>query len=393
MGRVSRRLTEIPESATMAITARAAALKAAGEDVISFGAGEPDFPTPDHVVETAAAAVRDPANHHYTAAAGLNELRAAVADNAREYSGLDVSSDQVVITNGGKQAVYTSFQALLDPDDEALIPSPYWVTYPEAISLAGGRPIQVPTSIDDGFKVTPEMLERHHTAATKLLVFVSPSNPTGAVYDADEVVEIGRWAAEHDVWIVTDEIYQRLVYGDSSFVSLPGTVPELGDRWVVVNGVAKSYAMTGWRVGWLIGPPDVVTAAVKLQSHLTSNVANVTQRAAIAALNGPQDVVEEMRLAFDRRRRLAVEALVSMDGVRCLEPEGAFYVFPDLSGFLGDRFPDTTALGTWILDEAGVALVPGEAFGAPGYVRLSYALADADLERGLERLGKALGSL
>lgn len=393
MGRVSRRLTEIPESATMAITARAAALKAAGEDVISFGAGEPDFPTPDHVVEAAAAAVRDPANHHYTAAAGLGELRTAVADNAREYSGLDVSPDQVVITNGGKQAVYTSFQALLDPDDEALIPSPYWVTYPEAISLAGGRPIQVPATIDDGFKVTPEMLERHRTAATKLLVFVSPSNPTGAVYDADEVAEIGRWAAEHGVWIVTDEIYQRLVYGNSSFVSLPGSVPDLGDRWVVVNGVAKSYAMTGWRVGWLIGPPDVVTAAVKLQSHLTSNVANVTQRAAIAALRGPQDVVEEMRLAFDRRRRLAVEALASMEGVRCLEPEGAFYVFPDLSGFLGDRFPDTTALGRWILDEVGVALVPGEAFGAPGYVRLSYALADADLERGLERLGKALGSL
>lgn len=393
MGRVSRRLTEIPESATMAITARAAALKASGEDVISFGAGEPDFPTPDHVVEAAAAAVRDPANHHYTAAAGLSELRAAVAGNAREYSGLDVSADQVVITNGGKQAVYTSFQALLDPDDEALIPSPYWVTYPEAISLAGGRPVQVPTSIDDGFKVTPEMLERHRTAATKLLVFVSPSNPTGAVYDAGEVAAIGRWAAEHDVWIVTDEIYQRLVYGDAGFVSLPGTVPDLADRWVVVNGVAKSYAMTGWRVGWLIGPPDVVTASVKLQSHLTSNVANVTQRAAIAALTGPQGVVEEMRLAFDRRRRLALEALASMDGVRCLEPKGAFYVFPDLSGFLGDRFPDTTALGTWILEEAGVALVPGEAFGAPGYVRLSYALADADLERGLERLGKALGSL
>jgi len=393
MTRVSHRLAAISESATMAITARAAALKAAGEDVISFGAGEPDFPTPDHILEAAIAAVRDPANHHYTAAGGLADLREAVAANARQFSNLEVSPGQVVITNGGKQAVYTAFQALLDPGDEALVPAPYWVTYPEAISLTGARAIEVPTTIDDGFKVTPEILERHRTAATKLLVFVSPSNPTGAVYDHEEIEAVARWAADHGIWVVTDEIYQRLVYGDARFVSLPGAFPDLGDRWVVVNGVAKSYAMTGWRVGWLIGPPDVVSASLKLQSHLTSNVANVSQRAAVAALTGSQDVVEEMRQAFDRRRRLAVKAVSEMSGVRCLEPQGAFYLFPDLSAFIGDRFGSSADLVAWILDEARVALVPGEGFGAPGYARLSYALADKDLATGLERMGGVLASL
>lgn len=377
----------------MAISARAAALKAAGEDVVSFGAGEPDFPTPAHIVEAAIAAARDPVNHHYTAAGGLGELKEAVAANAREYSNLDVDPGQVMITNGGKQAVYTAFQALLDPGDEALVPAPYWVTYPEAISLTGARPVAVPTSISDGFKVTPELLERYRTPATKLLVFVSPSNPTGAVYDHDEVAAVAKWAADHDVWVVTDEIYQRLVYGDTDFVSLPGVFPDLADRSVIVNGVAKSYAMTGWRVGWLIGPPDVVSASLKLQSHLTSNVSNISQRAALAALTGPQDVVEEMRLAFDRRRRFAVSAVAGMNGVNCLEPKGAFYLFPDLSTFIGGRFASSSDLVAWILDEARVALVPGEGFGAPGYARLSYALADHDLERGLERLSDALASL
>jgi aspartate aminotransferase len=393
MSRISQRLASISESATMAISARAAALKSAGEDVVSFGAGEPDFPTPDHIVEAAISAARDPVNHHYTAAGGLGDLKDAVAANARQYSNLEVAPSQVVITNGGKQAVYTAFQALLDPGDDALVPAPYWVTYPEAISLTGARPVAVPTSIEDGFKVTPELLERHRTPATKLLVFVSPSNPTGAVYDHDEVVAVARWAADNDIWVVTDEIYQRLVYGDTHFVSLPSVFPDLGDRWVVVNGVAKSYAMTGWRVGWLIGPSDVVSASLKLQSHLTSNVSNVSQRAALAALTGRQDVVEGMRLAFDRRRHLAMSAVSEMDGVRCLEPQGAFYLFPDFSAFVGERFASSSELVAWILDEAKVALVPGEGFGAPGYARLSYALADHDLERGLERLGSALGSL
>ena len=393
MTRVSARLAAIAGSATMAVSARAADLKAAGQDVISFGAGEPDFATPDHIVEAAIAAARNPANHHYTAAAGLTELRQAVADNAHRYSGIDTDPRRVIITNGGKQAVYMAMAALLDPGDEALLPSPYWVTYPETVSLAGATPVVVPTTIDDGFKVIPEMLERSRTPRTKLLVFVSPSNPTGAVYSPDEIKALGNWAADNEVWILTDEIYQRLVYGEATFTSLPGAVAELGDRWVLVNGVAKSYAMTGWRLGWLIGPPDVVEAAGRLQSHLTSNVSNISQRAAIAALTGPQDVVDTMREAFDRRRQTMAALLGAIDGVRCLEPLGAFYTFPDLSAFLGGRFTSSLDLATWVLEEAGVAIVPGEAFGAPGYARLSYALADDDLVRGMERLGAALGSL
>lgn len=393
MSRISRRLAAISESATMAISTRAAVMRESGEDVISFSAGEPDFPTPPHVVEAAAAATRDPVNHHYTAAAGLPALRQAAADNALQFSGIEATAQQVVITNGGKQAVYTAMAGLLDPGDEVLLPTPYWVTYPEAVGLMGARSVEVPASIDDGFKVTPATLDRYRTDATKLLVFVSPSNPTGAIYTAAEVAAVGHWAADNGIWVLTDEIYQRLVYGDASFVSLPGSVPELGDRWVVVNGVAKSYAMTGWRVGWLIGPPDLAAAAIRLQSHLTSNVANVSQRAALAALTGPQEVVEEMRLAFDRRRQTMVKRLSAIEGVRCLEPEGAFYGFPDLTAYLSDRFATTLDLAAWILEEVGVALVPGEAFGAPGYARLSYALADADLERGLDRLAEALTSL
>jgi aspartate/methionine/tyrosine aminotransferase len=393
MTRVSRRLAAIAGSATMAVSARAAELKAAGADVVSFGAGEPDFATPEHIVEAAIAAARDPLNHHYTAAAGLIELRRAVADNACQYSGIEVEPGQVIITNGGKQAVYMGMAALLDPGDEALLPAPYWVTYPETVLLAGGKPVVVPTTIDDGFKVTPDSLEQHRTPRTKVLVFVSPSNPTGVVYSPEEVKALGNWAADNNVWVLTDEIYQRLVYGQTPFTSLPGAVGELGDRWVVVNGVAKSYAMTGWRLGWLIAAPDVAAAAGRLQSHLTSNVSNLSQRAAIAALTGPQDVVEEMRQAFDRRRRTMVSMLTAIDGVRCLEPEGAFYTFPDLSGFLGDRFPTSLALAEWILEEAEVAIVPGEAFGAPGYARLSYALSDDDLVRGVERMGEALTSL
>ena len=393
MSRLSERLAAISGSATMAISTRAAEMRAGGRDVVSFGAGEPDFASPEHVVAAAVAAAEDPASHHYSAAAGLGELRSAVAADAADHSGLSVEPGQVLITNGGKQAVYTAFQALLGPGDEALLPSPYWVTYPEAVLLTGATPVQVPTTIEDGFKATPDALEAHRTDATKLVVFVSPSNPTGAVYSPEETEAIGRWAAEHGIWVVTDEIYQRLVYGTARFTSLPAVTPALEDRWVVVNGVAKTYAMTGWRVGWLIGPPDVVTASTRLQSHLSSNVANVTQRAALAALTGPQEVVEEMRLAFDRRRRLMMEMMSDIDGLAFLEPEGAFYVFPDLSAFLGGRFPSTLDLAAWILEEQGVALVPGEAFGAPGYARLSYALADADLERGVERLGAALASL
>ncbi len=395
MSRVSQRVGSIPPSATMAISSRAKALRAQGRDVIGFGAGEPDFPTPEHIVEAAVAACREPRNHRYTPAAGLPELREAVAAVTKAGSGVDVEASNVVITNGGKQAVYNTFAALLDPGDEVLVPSPYWVTYPHAIALAGGVPVPVPTDRTTGFRVSPEDLERAVTDRTKMLVFVSPSNPTGAVYPPDEVREIGRWAAERGLWVMTDEIYQHLVYGTATFTSMPGVSPELEDRWVIVNGVAKSYAMTGWRVGWLVGPPDVVAAATTLQSHSTSNVANVSQRAALAALTGPFEPVERMRAAFDRRRRTMYEMLRDIPGVEIVEPQGAFYAFPDVSAHLGReirgrRFRSVGDLAAFILDEVEVAIVPGEAFGAPGYARLSYALADADLVRGVERLQRLL---
>ncbi len=396
MSRVSQRVGSIPPSATMAISSRAKALRAQGRDVIGFGAGEPDFPTPEHIVEAAVAACRDPRNHKYTPAAGLPELREAVAAFTAAGSGVDVEADNVVVTNGGKQAVFNTFASLLDPGDEVLLPTPYWVTYPHAIALAGGVPVEVPTDRTTGFRVSVDDLDRAVTDRTKMLVFVSPSNPTGAVYPPDEVREIGRWAGERGLWVMTDEIYQHLVYGDATFTSMPGVSPELEDRWVIVNGVAKSYAMTGWRVGWMVGPPDVVKAASTLQSHSTSNVANVSQRAALAAITGPFAPVAQMREAFDRRRRTMYEMLSEIPGVEVLEPEGAFYAFPDLSAHLGrdlsgHTFHTVADLAAWILDEAEVAIVPGEAFGAPGYARLSYALADADLVRGVERLQRLLG--
>jgi aspartate/methionine/tyrosine aminotransferase len=393
--RISRRVAAIAESATLAIDAKAKALRAAGEDVIGFGAGEPDFPSPRHVVEAAAAACHQPRFHRYTPTAGLPELRAAIAAKTMRDSGLRAEAGQVLVTNGGKHALYQAFATLLDPGDEVLLPAPYWVTYPEAIALAGGVPVVVATGPAGGFRAGVEQLEAATTSRTKLLVFVSPSNPTGAVYPRGELEAVGRWAAERGLWVVTDEIYEHLVYGDASFHSLPVVVPELGDRWVVVNGVAKTYAMTGWRVGWLIGPPDVVAAATNLQSHATSNVGNVAQAAALAAVSGDLQAVAEMRAAFDRRRRRIVELLRSIPGVTCVEPEGAFYAFPSFEGVLGrelrGRLPMTTLeLADLILEEAKVAVVPGEAFGAPGHVRFSYALGDDDLVEGVTRIAKLL---
>jgi aspartate aminotransferase len=393
--RISRRVAAIAESATLAIDAKAKALRAAGEDVIGFGAGEPDFPSPRHVVEAAAAACHQPRFHRYTPTAGLSELRTAIAAKTMRDSGLRAEAGQVLVTNGGKHALYQAFATLLDPGDEVLLPAPYWVTYPEAIALAGGVPVVVATGPAGGFRAGVEQLEAATTSRTKLLVFVSPSNPTGAVYPRGELEAVGRWAAERGLWVVTDEIYEHLVYGDASFHSLPVVVPELGDRWVVVNGVAKTYAMTGWRVGWLIGPPDVVAAATNLQSHATSNVGNVAQAAALAAVSGDLQAVAEMRAAFDRRRRRIVELLRSIPGVTCVEPEGAFYAFPSFEGVLGrelrGRLPMTTLeLADLILEEAKVAVVPGEAFGAPGHVRFSYALGDDDLVEGVTRIAKLL---
>ncbi len=396
MTRTSKRVAAVTESATLAIDAKAKALKAAGEPVIGFGAGEPDFATPDHIVDAAVAACRDPKNHKYTPAGGLPELRAAVAAKTERDSGwAGLKPGQVLITNGGKHALETAFALLLDPGDEALLPAPYWTTYPESIGLAGGVPVVLPTTDADGYKVTVDQLEAARTARTKALVFVSPSNPTGAVYTPAEVTAIGQWAVEHGVWVITDEIYEHLVYGDAVFSSMPVAVPEVAGQTLVVNGVAKTYAMTGWRVGWLIGPADVMAAAVNLQSHTTSNVCNVAQRAALAAVTGDLTAVEAMRQVYDRRRHTIVSMLRDIPGVVCPEPEGAFYAFPSFEGVLGrtvrGRTPATTLdLAALLLDEAKVAVVPGEAFGAPGYIRFSYALADDDLAEGVARIGKLL---
>src|SRR5215475_1274072 len=393
--RISARVSAIAESATLAVDTKAKALRAAGRPVIGFGAGEPDFPTPGYIVEAAQRACAEPRFHKYTPAAGLPELREAVAAKTARDSGYQVGASQVLITNGGKQAVYEAFATLLDPGDEVLLPTPHWTTYPEVIALAGGVPVPVMTDERSGYRASAADLEAACTSRTKLLVFVSPSNPTGAVYPPDQVAEIGQWAAERGLWVATDEIYEHLVYGEARFASIPVAAPEVADRCVVLNGVAKTYAMTGWRVGWMIGPPDVVKAAANLQSHATSNVCNVAQAAALAAVSGDLSAVARMREAFDRRRELMTILLNKIPGVVCPLPEGAFYCFPSVKGVLGKelagRRPATSAeLAELVLEEAEVAVVPGEAFGAPGYFRLSAALADADLETGLNRLGDFL---
>jgi aspartate/methionine/tyrosine aminotransferase len=395
MSRISRRVEAITESATLAVDAKAKALQAAGEDVVGFGAGEPDFPTPEPIVEAAIAAAADPRNHKYTPTPGLPELRAAIAAKTVRDSFYQVDASQVVVTVGGKHAVYNAFQVLLDPGDEVIVPAPYWTTYPEAIKLADGVPVEVLAGESAEFRVTVEQLEAARTPRTKALLFVSPSNPTGAVYPRDEVEAIGRWAVEHGIWVLTDEIYEHLTYGDHEFSSMPVVVPELAEQCVVLNGVAKTYAMTGWRVGWMIGPADFTKAAINLQSHQTSNVPNVSQRAALAAVSGDLSAVAEMRAAFDRRGRLMHELLSAIPDVTCLEPQGAFYCFPSFEGVLGreiaGRTPTTTLeLCEIILEEARVAIVPGEAFGAPGYARLSFALADEALVEGVQRIAKLL---
>jgi len=393
--RISRRIGAISESATLAVDAKAKALKAAGRPVIGFGAGEPDFPTPAYVVDAAVAACKDPKWHRYTPAAGLPELREAIAAKTLRDSGYAITAAQVLVTNGGKQALYNTFATLLDPGDEVLIQAPYWTTYPEAILLAGGTPVVVMTDETSGYRATVEQLEAACSPKTKVLVFVSPSNPTGAVYSPAEVKAIGEWAAAKGLWVVTDEIYEHLVYGDATFASMPVLVPELADRCVVVNGVAKTYAMTGWRVGWMAGPLDVIKAATNLQSHSTSNVANVSQVAALAAVSGPLDAVAEMKVAFDRRRVLITEMLDAIDGVTCPLPEGAFYVYPSVKGLIGRSLrgsiiESSAQLAGLILDEAEVAVVPGEAFGTPGYLRLSYATSDADITEGVGRIATLL---
>ena len=394
--RVSARIGAIAPSATLAVDAKAKALKAAGRPVIGFGAGEPDFPTPPAIVEAAVRAAADPANHRYTPAAGLPALKEAIAAKTLRDSGYEVSPGSVLVTNGGKQAVYQAFATVLDPGDEVLLPTPYWTTYPEAIRLAGAVPVEVVAGADAGYLVSVEQLEAARTPRTKVLLFNSPSNPTGAVYSPEQTEQIGRWALEHGIWVITDEIYEHLVYDETVFTPIVKVVPELADTTIVLNGVAKTYAMTGWRVGWMIGPADVIKAATNLQSHLTSNVANVSQRAAIEALTGDLSAVAQMRAAFDRRRRTMVSMLGQIDGVQIPVPQGAFYAYPSVAGVLGRTIrgitPATSAeLAALILEQVEVAVVPGEAFGPSGYLRLSYALGDDDLVEGVGRIVELLG--
>jgi aspartate aminotransferase len=393
--RISARIGGIAESATLAVDAKAKALKAEGRPVIGFGAGEPDFPTPGPIVEAAQAAAADPKNHRYSPAGGLPELKAAIVAKTKRDSGYEIAANQVLVTNGGKQAVYEAFATLVDPGDEVILPAPYWTTYPEAIALAGGVPVVVTTGPEQDYMPSVEQLEAARTENTKVLLWCSPSNPTGAVASRELTEAVGRWAVEHDIWVVTDEIYEHLVYDGAEAVSMPVAVPELADKCVVLNGVAKTYAMTGWRVGWMVGPVDVIKAATNLQSHLSSNVANVSQRAAIEALSGSLDAVAEMREAFDRRRRLIVELLSAIPGVECPTPRGAFYAYPAVGALLGkeirgQKMETSLDLAAAVLEHAEVAVVPGEAFGTPGFFRLSYALGDDDLRTGVTRMGALL---
>ncbi len=389
--RISTRLASIAPSATLAVDAKAKAMKANGDNVIGFGAGEPDFPTPQHIVDAAIAACADPTNHKYSPAGGIPALKQAICDKTKRDSGFDCAPENVLVTNGGKHAVFTAFAALCDPGDEVICPAPYWTTYPESIALAGGVPVYIDTDVETGFQVSVEQLEAVKTDRTKVLLFVSPDNPSGAVYPPAMVKAIGEWAVDNGVWVITDEIYEHLIYGATAFSSMPVLVPDLAEQCIIVNGVAKTYAMTGWRVGWMIGPADVIKAATNFQSHVTSNVANVSQRAALAAVSGSLDDVEMMREAFARRASVMYEMLNAIEGVTCPEPQGAFYCYPDLRGLLGrdigGRVPTTTVeLADIVLDEAKVAFVPGEAFGLPGYGRFSFALSDDDLIEGLERI-------
>ena len=393
--RISRRIAAIAESATLAVDAKAKALKAAGRPVIGFGAGEPDFPTPDYIVKAAQDAASKPANHRYSPTPGLPELRDAIVAKTLRDSNYVITADQVLVTNGGKQAVYQAFASIVDPGDEVILPAPYWTTYPECIKLAGGIAVEVFADETQNYCVSVDQLEAARTDKTKVLLFCSPSNPTGSVYSPEQVKEIGQWALKHGIWVITDEIYEHLRYDGASAPSLPVIVPELADTTIILNGVAKTYAMTGWRVGWMIGPKDVIKAATNLQSHLSSNVANISQRAAIAALTGDLTAVHEMGVAFDRRRKLIVKMLNEIPGVQCPNPTGAFYVYPSVKGVLGKEIrgkrPQTSAeLATLILEEVEVAAVPGEAFGPSGYLRFSYALSDEDIVEGITRVAKLL---
>lgn len=390
---LSTRMSKVAPSATLAVDSKAKALQAAGVDVIGYGAGEPNFPTPQDIVDVAVAAAQDPANYRYTPTAGLLALKQAIAAKTLRDSGYEVDPAQIVVTNGGKQAVYETFQVLISEGDEVIIPAPYWTSYPEAVKLADGTPVAVFAGAEQHFIPTIEALEAARTEHTKALVLNTPTNPTGAVWPESLLVEIGQWALKHHIWIISDEIYEHLTYDGVTAPHIGALVPQIREQLIVLNGVAKTYSMTGWRVGWMIAPLVVAKAASTLQGHLTSNVNNIAQQAARAALEGSLEAVDAMRQAFDVRRKAIVGALNDMQGVHCPTPTGAFYAFADVRALLGKPLgplgtvSETSAdLAAALLDEAHIAAVPGEAFGAPGYLRFSYALADDALEEGMRRM-------
>lgn len=396
--RVSARLSAIAPSATLLVDSKAKELKAQGKPVIGFGAGEPDFATPDYIVAAAVEACQAPANHHYTMGKGMAVLREAIAAKTLRDSGYEIDPNNIVVTNGGKQAVYQAFAAIVDPGDDVLLPAPYWTTYPEVIKLAGGNVVEVFAGADQEYKVTIEQLEAARTENTKMLLLCSPSNPTGAVYTPAELTAIGKWCVQHGIWVIADEIYEHLLYDGAEPAHIVKLVPEIADTCLVLNGVAKSYAMTGWRVGWMSGPSDAIKAANNLQSHLTSNVCNVAQRAALAAVSGPLDEVYKMREAFDRRRRLIVEMLSQVQGFQVPTPRGAFYAYPDVTALFGRKLRGVTIesslqLADMILDMAEVAAVPGEAFGPTGFLRFSYAIADEEIVTGITRVQELMAEV
>jgi aspartate aminotransferase len=396
---LARRLGTIEESATVAITDRARSLRAQGRDVLSFSVGEPDFEPPEHVKEAATRAIRDGRATRYTAARGIPELREAIAaDSARRRGGVRHTIDEIVVSVGGKHALFNLALSLYEPGDEVIIPAPYWVSYPDQVRLAGAEPVIVATTAASGLRLTPEALSAAITPRTKALLLCSPSNPTGSAYSAAELRALADVMAPHGFWIVVDEIYARLVYGGFEQRSLLEVAPELRDRIVVIDGVSKSFAMTGYRIGWMLCPAHVARACEKIQAQATTNAAAVSQWAAEAALRGGDEPVERMCRAFEARRDRVLEQLRGIEGLRCPTPEGAFYVFPDVRAFFG-RYAggrvvsDDVALCEYLLDEAGCALVPGAAFGAPGHVRMSYAASTESLDEGLARIRAALGKL
>jgi aspartate aminotransferase len=395
---LAQRLDLVKPSATMAVTAKAARLREQGVDVISLSAGEPDFATPEHI-RTAAKLALDHGATKYTPVPGTPELRHAVAAWFARAHGLSVSPDEVMVSAGAKQAVFNAFHALLGPGDQVVLPTPCWVSYAEIAKLAGALPVPVATRAEHGFVVTPEAIARALTPATRMIVLCSPSNPTGAVYDEATLRDVADLAVRHDLWLLTDDIYRRFCYDDACFVQPATFGPAVRQRTVVVDGLSKSHAMTGWRIGFTLARPDLITAMSTLQGQSTSNAAAVSQAAALAAVTGPDDEVERMRGELDLRRRVMVEGLRAIPGVVCAAPKGAFYAFPDVAAYLGSTAPggraidDDLALAEYLLDEARVAVVPGSAFLAPGHIRLSYATAQAKIEQALARIGAALAEL